>query len=82
MSNVYTLEEVSKAHNISVEALRKRCKKLKLKPILYKKRYRYVLTSIDIDMLFKKKIDLKAKTPEVIYVNTVWFIYESKINKQ
>jgi hypothetical protein len=79
-TETWSLKDLSKAYGMTVEGLRYRCQRLKIRPVIYNKNFEYRLNKIEIDRVLefaKRKDDI---LPEIIYVHTTWLVLESKLN--
>lgn len=81
----FSAEEVARRFGVSYFDVIRKLRKHKVgKTILLNKKSQYALTEELISELFNVPMftNLDFKIPEVIYVNTVWEIYPSKMNYQ
>lgn len=80
----YSLLEISERYNIAIETLRVKCQKLNYYPINHNGRFQYRLTKDEINKITDKKVrkikGKKYKIPNVIYIHSIYEIYQSKIN--
>ena len=84
-SQMFTLLELSKKYNITTNALANRCKRLKIYPVCYNKKYQYWLNYNEANKVTETYAELSRKENElnkfeVIYCHTIWEIRESKLN--
>ena len=81
----FSAEEVARRFGVSYDNVIKKLRKHKVgKTILLNKKSQYALTEELISELFNVPMfeNLDVKVPEIIYVNTTWEIYPSKMNYQ
>jgi hypothetical protein len=76
----YTLKEVSEAYNLGTTTLRDRCKYLGFKPENSNGCLMYLLNLTQIKMVINFRDLNYVIIPEIVYINTVYEIRESKMN--
>ena len=75
----YSLKEISAIHNISIDTLKYRCVKRKLRPTVLNGTFKYNLSYNEMISILNNDSKVYL-TPDIIYVHTTWLILESKIN--
>jgi hypothetical protein len=75
-----TSTELAKELKISRVTVSRICKKLGLKKKLINRNWTYIISEKDAELIKNLSFKEKKNVPKTVYIETVYYIYESKIN--